>query len=77
MRGSRPGNIRARRIPKVVAEQTRIEKGSEMELSVTEAALTIRPSAPTYRLDELLVQVTPENRHDEIDWGEPAGKELW
>jgi antitoxin component of MazEF toxin-antitoxin module len=25
----------------------------------------------------LLEQVTPENRHDEIDWGEPQGREIW
>jgi antitoxin component of MazEF toxin-antitoxin module len=25
----------------------------------------------------LVRAVTPENRHDEIDWGEPVGKELW
>ncbi len=27
-------------------------------------------------LDELLKRITPENRHDEIDFGELAGKEL-
>ena len=37
---------------------------------------TIRPKARSYSLEELLEQVTPENRHDEIDWGEPQGKEL-
>jgi hypothetical protein len=28
-------------------------------------------------LADLLDQVTPENRHGELDWGVPAGKEVW
>ena len=77
MRVTRWGNSLAVRIPKALAEQTRIEEGSEVELSISDGALTIRPMARTYRLDELLAQVTPRNRHDEVDWGEPQGKEVW
>ena len=77
MRVTRWGNSLAVRIPKALAEQTLIEEGSEVELSVTEGVLTIRPRALTYRLEELLAQVTPDNRHDEIDWGGPQGKEAW
>jgi antitoxin MazE len=77
VRVTRWGNSLAVRIPKALAEQTRIEDGSEVELSVADGALTIRPKARSYSLEELLAQVTPENRHDEIDWGEPQGKEVW
>jgi antitoxin MazE len=77
MRVTRWGNSLAVRIPKALAEQTRIEEGSEVELSVSDGALMIRPQARAYRLEELLAQVTPENRHDEVDWGEPEGKEVW
>jgi antitoxin MazE len=77
MRVTRWGNSLAVRIPKPLAEQTNIAEGSEVELSVLDGTLTIRRRAPTYRLEELLEQVTPENRHDEIDWGEPRGKEIW
>ena len=48
-----------------------------MELSVTDGALTVRPRARTYTLEQSLDPVTPDNRHDEIDWGEPQGKEAW
>jgi antitoxin MazE len=77
MRVTRWGNSLAVRIPKLLAEQTNIAEGSEVELSVIDGALTIRRRAPAYRLEDLLEQVTPENRHDEIDWGEPQGKEIW
>jgi antitoxin MazE len=66
-----------RRIPKPLSEQVEIAEGSEVELSVADGAVTIRPKARSYSLEELLEQVTPENRHEEIDWGEPQGKEIW
>jgi antitoxin component of MazEF toxin-antitoxin module len=28
-------------------------------------------------LDELLAGITPDNCHAPVDWGQPAGKELW
>ena len=28
-------------------------------------------------LEELVRAVTAENRHPEIDWGQPVGKEYW
>jgi antitoxin MazE len=77
MRVSRWGNSLAVRIPRTMADQARIEEGQEVELTVVRGCLTIRPRARTYTLDELLEQVTPENRHDEIDWGKPEGGEVW
>jgi antitoxin MazE len=73
MRVTRWGNSLAMRIPKPLAEQTNIAEGSEVELTVVDGALTIRPRARTYTLEALLEQITPENRHDEIDWGRAAG----
>ena len=77
MRLTRWGNSLAVRIPKALAEQTDLREGSEVELSVVDGALTVRPRAPSYSLAQLLDQVTTENRHDEVDWGEPQGKEAW
>ncbi len=28
-------------------------------------------------LQDLVGQITPENRHEETDWGKPKGKEVW
>jgi predicted RNase H-like HicB family nuclease len=28
-------------------------------------------------LDDLLNQITPDNQHGEVRWGEPLGKETW
>jgi len=32
---------------------------------------------PHYTLEELVAQITPENRHGEIDIGSAVGKEIW
>ncbi|MDE2859749.1 MAG: hypothetical protein OXN94_18015 [Chloroflexota bacterium] len=32
---------------------------------------------PHYTLEELVAQITPENRHREIDIGSAVGKEIW
>lgn len=77
MRVARWGNSLAVRIPRPMADQVRIEEGQEVELSVVDGCLTIRPRPRGYTLDELLDQVTPENRHDEVDWGTPEGDEVW
>ncbi|MGH6919883.1 MAG: AbrB/MazE/SpoVT family DNA-binding domain-containing protein, partial [Geminicoccaceae bacterium] len=76
MRVFRWGSSLAVRIRRTMADQARIEEGQEVELTVVDACLTIRPRARAYTLDELLDQVTPD-RHDEVDWGEPVGDEVW
>lgn len=30
-----------------------------------------------YTLEELTKDCKPENRHEEVDWGKPEGKEIW
>jgi antitoxin component of MazEF toxin-antitoxin module len=32
---------------------------------------------PKYTLAELLAKITPENRHEYIDFGPTVGKEVW
>ncbi len=36
-----------------------------------------QPAQPRYDLYELISCITLENRHDELDWGRPRGKEIW
>lgn len=35
----------------------------------------VRKKAPD--IEALIAAITPENRHDETDWGAPVGKEIW
>jgi len=73
------GNSLGIRIPKDAADKIGIEQGSKMELTVVEneGSLVLKPKKvrKKYRLEDLLSQITPENRHDEIDLGR-KGREL-
>ncbi len=69
------GNSLAVRIPTRIAEAISIEQGSEIELSVENQVITLKPKKKKPTLEELLAQVTPENRHVEVDFG-VEGNEL-
>ncbi len=72
------GNSLAIRIPKPLAEDTRLQQGVEVELTVDRGRLVAAPvQQRRYTLDALLARVTPRNRHREIDTGSPVGRELW
>lgn len=73
------GNSLGVRIPKEVADKIGIGQGSEMELNVIgrENTITLKPkkTRKKYTLEELVSQITPENRHEEINFG-MEGREL-
>ena len=72
------GNSIALRIPRAFAEEMQIAADSAVEISIEEGRLVITPVGhATYALEELVAGITPDNRHDEIDWGAPVGKETW
>ena len=72
------GNSLALRIPRPFAAEVGLSENSEVELSLDEGRLVVRPLRRVkYDLAELLAKVTPKNRHPETDWGKPVGKEAW
>jgi antitoxin MazE len=72
------GNSLAIRIPRPFAAEVGLAESSEVELSLEEGRLVIKPQQRArYELAELLAMVAPESRHDEVDWGRPVGKEEW
>ena len=77
-RVTRWGNSLAVRIPRAWARELHLDEGAEVELTVTEGRLVITPAPPpAYSLAELVAGITPENRHEETDWGKPVGGEPW
>jgi antitoxin MazE len=72
------GNSLAVRIPKPFATEAGLNQQSEVDVSIVDGALVIRPCPePSFSLDELLAHVTDENLHEEIDPGPPVGREIW
>ncbi|MCH8125355.1 AbrB/MazE/SpoVT family DNA-binding domain-containing protein [candidate division KSB1 bacterium] len=72
------GNSLAIRIPKSFAKETNIDKGSVVDLSISDGKLIVTPlSQEKYSLAQLLDEITNENIHEEIDSGDAVGKEIW
>ena len=72
------GNSLALRIPKSFANQTKISKGSLVDLSIKNDNLVIVPvlEEKEYSLESFLSKIDEYNIHSEVDFGLPVGKEL-
>ena len=70
------GNSLAIRIPKAAADTLQLQADSEVELTVSDGMLLIKPQ-PQESLDSLLARVTPANLHAEVTSGPPRGQETW
>lgn len=72
------GNSLAVRIPHAYASETGLGVDTPIEVEVINGQLVITPlTTPSYNLDDLLAQITDENRHDEISTGASVGNEAW
>jgi antitoxin MazE len=72
------GNSLGLRVPRSLAQEAGVGPGSEVDLSVKDGDLVVRPARRrTYQLKDLLRRVTAKNLHDEVDTGEPVGREVW
>ncbi len=75
------GNSLALRVPSAFAKEVGATEGKRAEMTVEDGALVIKVAKPRqrrrYRLEDLLEHITEENRHPEMEWGAPAGNEVW
>jgi antitoxin MazE len=69
------GNSLAVRIPKPLAEEAGVREGDPIVIEATEGIINLRPQQRVPTLRELVAQMTPENRYDEIRTGPERGKE--
>jgi len=72
------GNSLALRIPSAVAREASMNDGKPVEISVENGRIIITPinNAPRYSLDDLVAEITEENRHAETDTGPAVGNEF-
>jgi antitoxin MazE len=69
------GNSLALRIPKPFAEEARL---SEVDVTLRNGKLIVMPvPAAELSLEDLVSQITPQNRHGETDTGQAVGDEVW
>ena len=72
------GNSLAVRLPKYLVEKLKLREGTRVEVREQKKEVIISPVLKTrFTLKEKIKLITPENSHEEIDWGPPQGKEVW
>lgn len=71
------GNSLAVRLPGSFAKELGLDEGAELDVSLVEGGLLLRPRVKELTLEELVSRITPENIHGETDWGPPVGREAW
>ena len=65
-------------LPADMTNASHLEAGSYVDVTLVDGRIMLVPVKPEdMTLEELLAQVTPENRHGEIDTGPPVGNEIW
>ena len=69
------GNSLAVRIPKPVAEKGGVEEGDALVMEAARGRIQLRSEERVPALQDLVRQITPENRYDEIPSGPERGKE--
>lgn len=72
------GNSASVRIPATVMAAASISVDQAVDVREENGRIIIEPiRAPSYDLNMLLAQMTPETFPDDIDFGAPVGGEVW
>jgi antitoxin MazE len=74
------GNSQGLRFPKSVIEEAGIKIGDEVRITVQEGKIIVEPLQRVrgkYRIEDLVAQIPGDYEAEEVDWGEPIGKEVW
>jgi len=72
------GNSLAVRMPSAVVQDLGLSENSSVQIVSDGTTVTITPKrSKKLSLDELVRAITTQNSHQEVDWGEPVGREVW
>ena len=74
------GNSQGVRLSKALLAEAEIAVGDEVELAVQDGVVTIRPARRVrgrHDLSDLVRRLPKGHRAREVDWGAPAGREVW
>jgi len=64
-------------LPQALLGQTDFQEGDEVIVTVETGKIILSSIKPTYTLEELLDGCSSEMQHEEIDWGNSVGEEIW
>ena len=64
------------RIPNLFVREFSLKNGSVVNINNNGNEIVIKPVKKS-SLSEMLDNINDENLHQEVDWGNPVGKEIW
>ncbi|MCC8422591.1 AbrB/MazE/SpoVT family DNA-binding domain-containing protein [Photorhabdus thracensis] len=71
------GNSPSVRLPVAIMKAASLNVDDTVDIAVEDGRIVITPvRVKEFSLDILLASVTDKNIHDEVDFGEPVGKEI-
>lgn len=70
------GNSQGFRIPKTILESLEWQENEQFSLSAQKGKIIIEPVKKRKSIQELFADFEGSYEATEIDWGEPAGKEI-
>ena len=79
-RVQRWGNSQGLRLGRQVLEEARISIGDDVDVSARDGVIVIAPVRRVrgrQSLKELVSRISESYKSEEIDWGEPVGREVW
>ena len=71
------GNSAAVRIPAATLAAAGLKPDDPVEVREENGRIVIERKRSSVDVQALIDGITPENRHEETDWGPPVGKEFW
>ena len=74
------GNSQGLRLTKNLLADAQLEVGDEVDISVKDGIIIVTPAKRIrgrHNLKDLVAGIPENYQTDEVDWGEPVGKEVW
>ncbi|MGD1120106.1 MAG: AbrB/MazE/SpoVT family DNA-binding domain-containing protein [Dehalococcoidales bacterium] len=74
------GNSQGLRLPRHVLEDAHIAVGDDVDVAARDGVIIISPVKRVrgkYDINELLSHIPKDYKSEEVDWGDPVGKEVW
>lgn len=75
IRLSKWGNSLGLRIPKSVTTQLGLVEGAQLEITTEDNRIVISRPRPSYRIADLVADLTHSNLSEAFDWGPDEGRE--
>jgi len=74
------GNSQGLRLAKQVLEDAHLSLGDDVNVTVQDGLIVIAPARRVrgrQSLEKLVSQIPKDYEAEEMDWGEPLGREVW